>query len=214
LGKQTAEKTLSHRIIPHIESLGEAVRVVRDVESGYHSLIEENISYWWAVEEDIIDSYTKLINRADDEKVRSALSEIIPDLRAHIEVLESMRESFKKILADVQRHGKMLQALYFDEELKQHPGKDSELVEEHQPTRGSAMPLAFVMMTAEAGREADVLDELKKIEHVKEACLTYGVYDVVARIEAETSDKLKDIVVSKVRCLDNVKSTLTMMVVE
>jgi DNA-binding Lrp family transcriptional regulator len=190
------------------------VKVVRDVQSGYHSLIEENISYWWAVEEDIMDSYTKLINRTDDEKVRSTLSEIIPDLRAHIEVLESMRESFRKMLADVQRHGKMLQALYFDEELKQRPEKDSELVEEHQPTRGSAMPLAFVMMTAEVGREADVLDELKKIEHVKEACLTYGVYDVVARIEAESSDKLEDTIFKKVRSLNNVKSTLTMMVIE
>ena len=76
------------------------------------------------------------------------------------------------------------------------------------------MPLAFVMMTAEAGKEADVLDELKKIEHVKEACLTYGVYDVVARIEAETSDKLEDTIFKKVRSLNNVKSTLTMMVVE
>jgi DNA-binding Lrp family transcriptional regulator len=76
------------------------------------------------------------------------------------------------------------------------------------------MPLAFVMMTAEVGREADVLDELKKIEHVKEACLTYGVYDVVARIEADNSDKLKEIIVKKVRSLNNVRSTLTMMVVE
>ena len=209
-----AGKLIPHRIIPNIESLDQAVKVVRDVESGYHSLVEENISYWWAVEEDIIESYTKLISRADDEKVRSTLSEIVPDLRAHIEVLESMRESLRKMLADVRRHGKMLQALYFDEELKQRPEKDLELVEEHLPTPGSAMPLAFVMMTAEAGKEADVLDELKKIEHVKEACLTYGVYDVVARIEAETSDKLKDTIFKKVRSLNNVKSTLTMMVVE
>ena len=76
------------------------------------------------------------------------------------------------------------------------------------------MPLAFVMMTAEVGREADVLNELKEIEHVKEACLTYGVYDVIARIEVEASDKLKDIIVKKVRSLNNVRSTLTMMVVE
>jgi DNA-binding Lrp family transcriptional regulator len=209
-----AGKLIPHRIIPNIESLDQAVKVVRDVESGYHSLVEENISYWWAVEEDIIESYTKLISRADDEKVRSTLSEIVPDLRAHIEVLESMRESLRKMLADVRRHGKMLQALYFDEELKQRPEKDLELAEEHLPTSGSAMPLAFVMMTAEAGKEADVLDELKKIEYVKEACLTYGVYDVVARIEAETSDKLKDTIFKKVRSLNNVKTTLTMMVVE
>ncbi|MDH5795864.1 MAG: hypothetical protein OEZ24_07130 [Candidatus Bathyarchaeota archaeon] len=48
------------------------------------------------------------------------------------------------------------------------------------------MPLAFVMITAEIDKEGEVLDELNKIEHVKEACLTYGAYDVVAKIEAET----------------------------
>jgi DNA-binding Lrp family transcriptional regulator len=214
LGKQTAETTLPHRIIPDIENLAQAVKVVRNVESGYHSLIQENISYWWAVEEDIIDSYTKLMNKTDDQKLRSALSEILPDLRTHIEVLESMRESFTKMLADVQHHGKMLQALYFDEELKQHPKKDSELVEERLPTRGSTMPLAFVMMTAEVGREADVLSELKKVEHVKETYLTYGVYDVLAKIEAETSEILREVIVSKVRTLRNVTSTVTMIVIE
>lgn len=76
------------------------------------------------------------------------------------------------------------------------------------------MPLAFVMITAEIGKEGGVLNELKKIEHVKEACLTYGVYDVVAKVEAETMDKLQEVIASKVRRLNSVRSTLTMMVVE
>jgi DNA-binding Lrp family transcriptional regulator len=76
------------------------------------------------------------------------------------------------------------------------------------------MPLAFVMITAEIGREGEVLNELKKIEHVKEASLTYGVYDIVAKIEAETWDKLKEIMTSKARRLTGVRSTLTMIVME
>jgi hypothetical protein len=111
-------KPLPQRILPDIESLDQAVKIVREAEAAYHRTIEENISYWWAAEEDIIDSYTKLINKTEDEKVKSTLSDIISDLRNHTEVLGSMRESFKKMLADVQRHGKMLQALYFDEELE------------------------------------------------------------------------------------------------
>jgi len=70
------------------------------------------------------------------------------------------------------------------------------------------------MMTADVDREADVLNELKNIEHVKEAYLTYGVYDIVARIEAHRSENLKDIMVKKIRSLNNVKPTFTMMVVE
>lgn len=109
------------RVIRDIESLDQAIKIVKDVESGYHAAIEENISYWWAVDEDIIESYVKLMNKSGDQKVKSTLSKIIPDLRDHIEVLESMRESFKKMLADVQRHANMLQAL--DEELTQSPSK-------------------------------------------------------------------------------------------
>jgi DNA-binding Lrp family transcriptional regulator len=76
------------------------------------------------------------------------------------------------------------------------------------------MPLAFVMITAEIGREAEVLSQLTKIEHVKEAFLTYGVYDIVAKIEAETWDKLKEVIASRVRRLSSVRSTLTMIVME
>lgn len=99
------------RIIPNIESLDQAIKVEEDVQSAYHAVIEENISYWWALEEDVIESYTKLINKTDSEKVRSALSRIIEDSRNHIEVLESMRESFRKMLADERRHAKILQGV-------------------------------------------------------------------------------------------------------
>jgi len=76
------------------------------------------------------------------------------------------------------------------------------------------MPLAFVMITAETGRDSEVLNELKKVEHVKEACLTYGAYDVVAKVEAETREKLEEVITEKVRRLKGTKSTLTMIVVE
>lgn len=76
------------------------------------------------------------------------------------------------------------------------------------------MPMAFVFMNIDAGGEQEVLKELRNIQNVKEAHLVYGVYDLVARIEAETMDKLKEIVTWKVRRLDKVRSTLTTMVME
>lgn len=76
------------------------------------------------------------------------------------------------------------------------------------------MPTAFVLTNTEIGSEAEVLEKLKKVEGVKEAHLVYGVYDIVARIQAETMDKLKEIVTWNVRRLDKVRSTLTMIVVE
>ena len=52
------------------------------------------------------------------------------------------------------------------------------------------------------------------IEDVKEAYGVYGVYDIVAKVEAETIDRLKEVITSKVRRLRWVRSTLTMMVIE
>ncbi len=76
------------------------------------------------------------------------------------------------------------------------------------------MPLSFVLINAEIGSEDEVLKELKKLPNVKESYVVYGVYDIVAKVEAETMDKLKEIVTWKIRRLDKVRSTLTMIVVE
>jgi DNA-binding Lrp family transcriptional regulator len=75
------------------------------------------------------------------------------------------------------------------------------------------MPTAFVLINTEIGSEEEVLAELKKISYIKEAYVVYGVYDIVAKVEAETMDKLKEVVSWSVRRLDKVRSTLTMLVV-
>jgi len=76
------------------------------------------------------------------------------------------------------------------------------------------MPVAFVLINAEIGAEAEVLQELRKIKNVKEAYVVYGVYDIVAKVEAESLDKLKEVVTGTIRRSDRVRSTLTMIVVE
>jgi DNA-binding Lrp family transcriptional regulator len=74
--------------------------------------------------------------------------------------------------------------------------------------------MAFVLINAEIGSEEEVLKELRKMEGVHEAYVVYGVYDVVAKVKADTMDKLKDIVTWHVRRLNKVRSTLTMIVIE
>jgi len=72
--------------------------------------------------------------------------------------------------------------------------------------------LAFVLINAEIGSEAEILKELRKMESVKEAYLVYGVYDIVAKVEADTMEKLKEFTSFKVRRINKVRSTLTMIV--
>jgi len=76
------------------------------------------------------------------------------------------------------------------------------------------MPKAFVLINTEIGSEADVLKDLRKIEGVEEAHSVYGVYDIIAKVSAESMDKLKEIVTWRIRRLDKVRSTLTMIIVE
>ncbi len=58
------------------------------------------------------------------------------------------------------------------------------------------------------------MNELLKIEGVSEAYIVYGVYDIVVKIKAPTTEALKEIISSKIRKISNVRSTLTMIVVE
>ena len=76
------------------------------------------------------------------------------------------------------------------------------------------MPTAFVMINTEIGSEKEVLDEIRKIDAVKESYITYGVYDIVAKVGADTMAKLKEIITWTVRRVDKVRSTLTMIIIE
>jgi hypothetical protein len=54
-------------------------------------------------------------------------------------------------------------------------------------------------MNVDAGGEETVLKKLQDIQNVKDAYSVYGIYDNVERIEAETMDKLKEVVTWRVR---------------
>jgi len=76
------------------------------------------------------------------------------------------------------------------------------------------MPVAFVLINTEIGSMEEVLAALRKISGVEEAYSVYGVYDIIAKIKAESMDKLKEIVTWHIRRLNRVRSTLTMIVIE
>ena len=76
------------------------------------------------------------------------------------------------------------------------------------------MPKAIMLINAELGAEKSLIGDLKAIEHVREVYEVYGVYDIVVKIEADTMDRLKETASRRIRSLKNVRSTLTMIVVE
>ena len=76
------------------------------------------------------------------------------------------------------------------------------------------MPRAFVLINVESGSEDEVLKELKRTEGVEEAYFSYGVYDLITRIKADTMENLKNMVTRKIRTLNKVRSTLTLIMME
>jgi len=76
------------------------------------------------------------------------------------------------------------------------------------------MPKAFVFMNIEAGSEGEILKTLRSVPEVKESYFVYGVYDIVAKVETDTMDRLKEVITWKVRRLDKIRSTLTTIVSE
>jgi len=73
------------------------------------------------------------------------------------------------------------------------------------------LALAFVLVNAELGYEEDVLREIRKLNDVKEAYLVYGMYDIMVKVEGPSVEKVKDTVNMKIRKLDKIRSTLTMI---
>jgi len=74
------------------------------------------------------------------------------------------------------------------------------------------MNKAYVLVNTQIGEEQAVRDKLAKIKGVTKAELVYGVYDIVVTVEHENKDTLKEVVNYKVRRVDDVRSTLTMIV--
>lgn len=73
---------------------------------------------------------------------------------------------------------------------------------------------AFVLMNAELGKENKLVSELRQIPNVREVYPVYGVYDVVMEIEADSMEILRETITDKVRKIDGIKSTLTMIIVK
>ena len=76
------------------------------------------------------------------------------------------------------------------------------------------MASAYILINCEIGEESSVMSQLKEMTHVVEVHIVYGVYDLIAKIEAEDTDSLKKIVTENLRVLEKVRSTMTMICVD
>jgi DNA-binding Lrp family transcriptional regulator len=72
---------------------------------------------------------------------------------------------------------------------------------------------AFVFITAESDAADLALEDLRKIDAVKEVYVAHGAYDLVAKVCGESFDSVRDVVAKRIRQLGSVKSALTLTIV-
>ncbi len=81
------------------------------------------------------------------------------------------------------------------------------------------MPTTYILINSDLGSDVEIIQKIKQIlgseNGIKyEIQGVYGVYDIIVKITADSMDLLRSIITNKIRKIDKVYSTLTMMVIE
>jgi DNA-binding Lrp family transcriptional regulator len=75
------------------------------------------------------------------------------------------------------------------------------------------METAYVLVKSEIAHEMDVMNELLKLDLVKESKGTFGVYDIFVKIDADSGKEIEDVITKQIRKIKHVLSTTTLSVI-
>ena len=75
------------------------------------------------------------------------------------------------------------------------------------------MHKGLVLLNCDLGAEELIVDELRKISQVSQAYITFGAYDVIAEINADSREDFDETVSLKIRRLTRIVSTMTLNVI-
>ena len=81
------------------------------------------------------------------------------------------------------------------------------------------MPTSYVLINSNLGTDVQIIKEVKEllanqIDVKLEIQGVYGVYDIIVKLSSDNGEKLRSIVTDDIRKIENVQSTLTMLVIE
>jgi len=75
------------------------------------------------------------------------------------------------------------------------------------------MEIAYVLVKSKIGHEMEVMNDILKIDGVKEVMGTYGVYDIFVKVQVTTRKEMEEVITKKIRKINNVISTTTLSVI-
>ncbi|TRZ80062.1 MAG: Lrp/AsnC family transcriptional regulator [Nitrosopumilales archaeon] len=74
--------------------------------------------------------------------------------------------------------------------------------------------IAYVMINCETGYETSVLEEIRELAGIKEIRGTIGSYDIIVKIESESTEQLRDLIAMKIRRTPKILTTTTLLCIE
>ncbi len=79
------------------------------------------------------------------------------------------------------------------------------------------MPTAYFLLNVALNHEAEVIDKVKNILTEQQSLDfeiqgVYGVYDIIVKITADSDDKIRNLGLEKIKTIEDIQSTITMMV--
>lgn len=76
------------------------------------------------------------------------------------------------------------------------------------------MTKAYVLLSNESGAENSIISNLQRIDSVKEAYGSFGAYDIITKLQDDSSQKIEKVISKQIRAIPKVRSTLTLPVYE
>lgn len=73
------------------------------------------------------------------------------------------------------------------------------------------MTNAYILAKLEAGMDQDVLNQVRKLEGVKNATPTYGIYDLLVEVSFDSMEDLDKFMFQGIRRISGVKETATLI---
>ncbi|MGY5151961.1 MAG: Lrp/AsnC ligand binding domain-containing protein [Candidatus Nitrosopumilus sp. bin_6a] len=74
------------------------------------------------------------------------------------------------------------------------------------------MHKGFILLNCDLGAEEYIVDELKQMQDITNAYLTFGAYDVIAEVKTDNQEEFEK-VIATIRKLSRVVSTMTLNVI-
>lgn len=73
---------------------------------------------------------------------------------------------------------------------------------------------AYILIDCESGFEEEIINELKELPEMVEVYQAYGAYNLIAKATTDTADKLRETISWRIRRIDKIRSTITLIAIE